>query len=456
MPKTKFSDLPKFKQKDIIVKLKHSLDDFRADREYYLRQSPQHYHHLLVKTESEFVNPGAQEFFKRLHRIIIGNVLWKHKELEIFFTALERCGKHNPAEISRRLGTKSVSQVIMLIELFEHESNLAKACKAIRPVNYTDIPSAREMSDYWLEFEKIQVKMIQERINKIETKETFEENMQPISKWDEKKLELHTTDDILVNRSSIITLYHILQNWLQDIIKNLIALNDHYKRTYTQEKHEACSIISKYDVYKALEIYGYKFSKTRNTNVTNEDDDLIEISESQYMSSLVDKNIQEGYSSNAYSDGLSDEFNMQIDVQQTKNADQTLNETSEDSDNDEFDDTGYDSRYRRSEDVTNHQMIIDYDDEIEIKEQNVDKLYDNEIEIKEQNVDKLYEKAFLRLLINPIDAESMNISNEIENLEVLLDTGLRSCNRIFDEKSVDSELEDLLDSDKSPQHHNHI
>ncbi|CAG8758137.1 1289_t:CDS:1, partial [Dentiscutata heterogama] len=71
----------------------------------------------------------------------------------------------------------------------------------------------------------------------------------------------------------------------------------------------------------------------------------------------------------------------------------------------------------------------------------------------EQNVDKLYEKAFLRLLINPTDAESMNISNEIENLEVLLDTGLRSYNRIFDEKSVDSELEDLLDSDKSPQHH---
>ncbi|CAG8564538.1 23735_t:CDS:2 [Gigaspora margarita] len=424
MPKTKFRDLSKFQQENIIVKLKSSLDKFDAIREYYLRPSPQLYHNILVRAEYEIVNP---EHHKRLHRIIIRNVLWKPKELECFFTALERCGKHNPAEISRRLGTKSVSQVIILIEFFEHELKLVKAC----PVNYTDIPSAREMSDNWLEFEKIQVEMIQERINKIEKKETVEENMQPISKWDEKK---HTTDDPLVNRASIITLYSILQSWLQGIFKNLIALDDLYKRTYIQENHEACSIITKYDIYRALKINGYKLSKPHNSDSTDEDDDLIEISESQYMSNLFDKKVQEGYYSSDYdedNDNFSD--NMQVDVQQTNSTDQILRETSKVRNNNVFDDTD-DSRYQYNEDDANYQMISNYD---------------NKIELKEQKIDKLYEKAFLRLFINPTDAESTNISNEMKNLEILFDTGLMRYNKIFDE----TELEDLLDSDKLPQHH---
>ncbi|CAG8837926.1 11090_t:CDS:1, partial [Racocetra persica] len=145
MPKTReLSKLPKYKQRDIIRKFKSSLDSFKVDREYYLRPNPQLYHHLLVKAECDFINPES-EFFKRLTRTSIYNILWKPKELASFFIALERCGKRNPVEISRRIGTKSVPQVMILIEFFEHELNLAKACEAIRPINYADIPSAREM-----------------------------------------------------------------------------------------------------------------------------------------------------------------------------------------------------------------------------------------------------------------------------------------------------------------------
>ncbi|CAG8668938.1 2270_t:CDS:2, partial [Cetraspora pellucida] len=341
-----FSKLSKFKQRDILQELKSSLDDFKVDQEYYLRPSPQLYHHLLVKVEHDFINPGF-EFFKSLRRIFVCNILWKPKEIESFFIALERCGKHNPAEISQRVGTKSVPQVMMLIELFEHELNLAKACEAICPVNYADIPSAREMSNDWLKFEKIQAEMIQDRINKIETKMTFGKNMQPISQWDEKKLELfelenilklirkYTTEDILVNRASILMLYYVLQNWLQE-----------------------------YDVYQALQISVYKFSKIHNPDDTDED-------------------------GNFTSDDLTDDdFTDEIE---------------------EFQDT---------KDVANNKMID----------------YDNNIELKEQKLDELYEKAFLRL-VNSTDTESTKISNEIENLEVLLDADLKRYNGIFDELS---------------------
>ncbi|CAG8778584.1 8742_t:CDS:2 [Cetraspora pellucida] len=354
-----FSKLSKFKQRDILRELKSSLDDFKVGQEYYLRPSPQLYHHLLVKAEHDFINPGF-EFFKSLRRIFVCNILWKPKEIESFFIALERCGKHNPAEISQRIGTKSVPQVMMLIELFEHELNLAKACEAICPVNYADIPSAREMSNDWLKFEKIQAEMIQDQMNKIETKLTFGKNMQPISQWDEKKLELfelenilklirkYTTEDILVNRASILMLYYILQNWLQGIVKNLVALKDHYQKMYIREKHEA-----------SLQISGYKFSKIHNPDDTDEDDDL-----------------------------TSDDFTDDIE---------------------EFQDT---------KDVANNKMID----------------YDNNIELKEQKLDELYEKAFLRLVYST-DTESAKISNEIENLEVLLDADLKRYNGVFDELS---------------------
>ncbi|RIB08561.1 hypothetical protein C2G38_2110839 [Gigaspora rosea] len=128
------------------------------------------------------------------------------------------------------------------------------------------------------------------------------------------------------------------------------------------------------------------------------------------MSNLFDKNIQEGYYSSAYdedNDSFSD--NMQVDVQQTNSTDQILGATSKDNDNKNVFDDIDDSRYQYNEDDANYQMIANYD---------------NKIELKEQKVDKLYEKAFLRLFINPTDAESTNISNEMQNLEILLNTCL--------------------------------
>src|ERR1044071_5330886 len=75
------------------------------------------YHKLLLEQEN-FFNSG--EKINHIHSEL-NNVKWKLSEVNQFFTALQRCGKHDPVEISRRVKTKSPLQVMMYIEQLENE-----------------------------------------------------------------------------------------------------------------------------------------------------------------------------------------------------------------------------------------------------------------------------------------------------------------------------------------------
>src|ERR1043166_1186450 len=83
------------------------------------------------------------------------NLKWKLSEINQFFIALQRCGKHDPVGISRRVKTKSPLQVMMYIEQLENELQYAKEIGRIKkePLDYKYIPAAREMSEEWVKFE---------------------------------------------------------------------------------------------------------------------------------------------------------------------------------------------------------------------------------------------------------------------------------------------------------------
>jgi hypothetical protein len=123
------------------------------------------YHKFLTEQEIFF---NSEEEISHIRSEL--NVKWEASEINQFFTALQRCGKHNPVEISRRIKTKTPLQVIIYIEKLENELKYAKQIGRIKnePLNYEHIPAAREMSKKWTKFENKSAKML---IRKLEENE---------------------------------------------------------------------------------------------------------------------------------------------------------------------------------------------------------------------------------------------------------------------------------------------
>jgi hypothetical protein len=124
------------------------------------------YHKLLLEQENFF---NSRE---KINHICSepNKVKWQLPEVNQFFIALQRCGKHNPVGISRRIKTKTPLQVMMYIEQLENELQYAKEIGRIKkePLDYKDIPAAREMSEEWAKFEDRSAKML---IRKLEENE---------------------------------------------------------------------------------------------------------------------------------------------------------------------------------------------------------------------------------------------------------------------------------------------
>src|SRR6266498_1512044 len=89
------------------------------------------YHEFLIEQE-KFFSSGEEIIGTKCTRSKLNNVKWKVSEVNKFFTALQRCGKHNPVEISRRIETKTPLQVILYIEQLENELQYAKEIGRIK------------------------------------------------------------------------------------------------------------------------------------------------------------------------------------------------------------------------------------------------------------------------------------------------------------------------------------
>ena len=146
------------------------------------------YHKLLLEQEF-FFNSG--EGINHI-RSELNNVNWNLSEVNQFFTALQRCGKHNPVEISRSVKTKTPLQVMMYIEQLENELQYAKEIGRIKkePLDYEDIPAAREMSEEWAKFEDKSAKMLIQKLEENETNRTNSGINELKLQQDREKIEL--------------------------------------------------------------------------------------------------------------------------------------------------------------------------------------------------------------------------------------------------------------------------
>ncbi|KAG4304981.1 hypothetical protein PORY_001656 [Pneumocystis oryctolagi] len=108
-----------------------------------------------------------------LHSSIINGNMWSSLEKERFFKSLSRRSRHNPEDIARDVGSKSVMQVIGYMNILEEESRMLRlfSKRHGEVVNLRHIPAAMEMSDEWVNFEEQEAKRIQEWTDKLQERQ---------------------------------------------------------------------------------------------------------------------------------------------------------------------------------------------------------------------------------------------------------------------------------------------
>jgi hypothetical protein len=98
------------------------------------------------------------------------NSIWSADEKERFFTALARCGKGNLPEVSRRVGSKSLAEVVVYVGLLDEQVAMRKeSSKKRRIYDYEKIPAAAEVDQHWLAFEEKKAKNIGRRDDDVHT-----------------------------------------------------------------------------------------------------------------------------------------------------------------------------------------------------------------------------------------------------------------------------------------------
>lgn len=105
---------------------------------------------------------------------IINGDMWSSLEKERFFKSLSRRSRHNPEDISRDVGSKSVMQVIAYMNILDEESKILRLFSKRRGeevVDFRHIPAAMEMSDEWISIEEQEARRAQEWADKIQEKQ---------------------------------------------------------------------------------------------------------------------------------------------------------------------------------------------------------------------------------------------------------------------------------------------
>ncbi|CAG8578312.1 10668_t:CDS:1 [Paraglomus occultum] len=172
---------------------------------------------------------------------------WEPGEQNRFFIALARCGKHNVVEISKRVGTKSVSQILLYIDELEKGLRLEKLKERFEKENktriknrrrlYLKMQAAREMSDEWIEMEERRslelaavddakarkhesnvaasrriTLSLNDSILDLETASSFAERV------------IGSENDCMVSRHTLVQLRAELKRWVSLIVRDIIVL----------------------------------------------------------------------------------------------------------------------------------------------------------------------------------------------------------------------------------------
>ena len=109
------------------------------------------YKELLTETQAELLTHTPPH--SELKDSVVLSTLWTAQEKDDLFTALERCGKGNLAEVVRRVGSKSLVEVTAYIGILEEETERIRG-QSRGVFEFERVPAAVEVDETWLEVEE--------------------------------------------------------------------------------------------------------------------------------------------------------------------------------------------------------------------------------------------------------------------------------------------------------------
>ncbi|KAF8941744.1 hypothetical protein BGZ47_007244 [Haplosporangium gracile] len=199
-----------------------------------------------VNKEETWINQGS-----RGQSLVAGGMSWTVEESNLFFQGLRRFGKHNVWAIQEFIKSRSLAEVVTMIETMEMELARRKTL-GLKTIRLSEMPMATEVDNQVIAVEEVCAsRLIDLELRTFwsqHTKSTPESTPEIIDKI--RLFNMRTLSDLSsrlyiqnegagMEREVVLHLYDALKEWLTPLIKELVVLQ--------HERHRVTALLRKED-----------------------------------------------------------------------------------------------------------------------------------------------------------------------------------------------------------------
>lgn len=181
--------------------------------------------------------------------LVAGGMSWTVDESNHFFQGLRRFGKHNVWAIQEFINTRSLAEVVTMIETMEMELARRKAL-GLKTIRLSEMPMATEVDDQVIAIEEMCAsKLIDQEMESFwsqHAKSPAESTPEIVDKT--RLFNMRTLSDLSsrlyiqnegagMEREVVLNLYDALKEWLSPVVKELVLLQ--------HERHRVTALLTK-------------------------------------------------------------------------------------------------------------------------------------------------------------------------------------------------------------------
>ncbi|KAF9134021.1 hypothetical protein BGW39_008365 [Mortierella sp. 14UC] len=194
----------------------------------------------------------------RGQRLVAGGMSWTVEESNLFFQGLRRFGKHNVWAIQEFIRSRSLAEVVTMVETMEMELARRKSL-GLKTIRLSEMPMATEVDDNVVAMEEEYASRLIDREMKIFWNQHARSHAESAPDFVDKAqvFNMRTLSDLSsrlyiqnegasMEREVVQSLYDALKEWLIPVIKELVVLQ--------HERHRVTALLKKDEYSKAPSI----------------------------------------------------------------------------------------------------------------------------------------------------------------------------------------------------------
>ncbi|KAF9548329.1 hypothetical protein EC957_006825 [Mortierella hygrophila] len=200
--------------------------------------------------------------------LVAGGMIWTAEESQLFFQGLRRFGKHNVWAIQEFIHSRSLAEVVTMVETMEMEVGRRKSL-GLKTIRLSEMPMATEVNDQVIALEEV----CASRLMDLEmttfwnqhAKSPAESTPEVVEK--SRLFNMRTLSDLssrlyiqnegaAMEREVVLSLYDALKEWLTPVVKELVVLQHERHRVTALLTKEECvdtPSITEMDVIRTLQ-----------------------------------------------------------------------------------------------------------------------------------------------------------------------------------------------------------